>query len=81
MSYLYGVRFAMEENDLILSLREVRFHYLPLFCSPLKVGLGNIPPRLLFNPLALPTKQHCSHRSLFPAQRPVRRPQRHLGDV
>jgi len=24
MSYLYGVRFQMEENDLILSLREVR---------------------------------------------------------
>jgi lanosterol synthase len=23
MSYLYGVRFKMEENDLILSLRQV----------------------------------------------------------
>jgi squalene cyclase len=25
MSYLYGVRFKFEENDLILSLREVKF--------------------------------------------------------
>ena len=25
MSYLYGVRYQMEENDLILSLREVGF--------------------------------------------------------
>ncbi len=24
MSYLYGIRYKMEENDLILSLREVR---------------------------------------------------------
>ena len=24
MSYLYGVRYTMEENDLILSLRQVR---------------------------------------------------------
>ena len=28
MSYLYGVKFKMQENDLILSLREVlRFSY------------------------------------------------------
>lgn len=26
MSYLYGIRFKMEENDLIRSLREVRIH-------------------------------------------------------
>ena len=26
MSYLYGVRYTMEENDLILSLRQVRPH-------------------------------------------------------
>ena len=26
MGYLYGVRFKMEENDLVLSLREVRAH-------------------------------------------------------
>jgi hypothetical protein len=28
MSYLYGIRFKMEENDLICSLREVRIHML-----------------------------------------------------
>ena len=27
MSYLYGVKFQMEENDLILSLREVPIHH------------------------------------------------------
>lgn len=27
MSYLYGIRFKMEENDLIHSLREVYIHY------------------------------------------------------
>ena len=26
MSYLYGIRFKMEENDLIRSLRQVRIH-------------------------------------------------------
>lgn len=26
MSYLYGIRFKMEENDMIRSLREVRIH-------------------------------------------------------
>ena len=31
MSYLYGVRFQMEENDLILSLREVRNLNVPGF--------------------------------------------------
>lgn len=25
MSYLYGIRYKMEENDLVLSLREVRY--------------------------------------------------------
>jgi hypothetical protein len=29
MSYLYGIRFKVEENDLILSLREVRFPLSP----------------------------------------------------
>jgi len=71
MSYLYGVRFAMEENDLILSLREVCICYQQLFRSPLRRWLGNIPPRLLLNPLAIPTKQHRGHRSLFTTQCPI----------
>jgi len=33
MSYLYGVRYQMEENDLILSLREVRIRKVPGFYS------------------------------------------------
>ena len=28
MSYLYGVKYQMEENDLILSLREVRILHM-----------------------------------------------------
>lgn len=34
MSYLYGVRFTMEENDLILSLREVSRHSA-IRCPPI----------------------------------------------
>ena len=57
MSYLYGIRFKMEENDLILSLREVRYiiHYACTWHDTVPF-LGTIHSKLLLNRLAGPTQ-------------------------
>jgi hypothetical protein len=39
MSYLYGIRFKMQENDLIRSLREARITTAGFTFRPLTFGL------------------------------------------
>ena len=56
MSYLYGVRYQMEENDLILSLREVRNLNLPSFLPTKSSVQGIIPGEFLFHQLACSTE-------------------------
>lgn len=44
MSYLYGIRFKMQENDLIRALREARIIVVGLTSRPLTFRLVGIIP-------------------------------------
>ena len=52
MGYLFGVRFKMEANDLILALRQVSPSPLYPFCVLTSVRLGTVHPGLQLHRLA-----------------------------
>jgi len=77
MSYLYGVKFQMEENDLILSLREVFFFFRFLDLHYLMKCIGTLPTKLLLHLLACTTKQCARSRHVRPTLEAIRHAQCH----
>lgn len=70
MSYLYGVRYAIDENPLIISLRSVS--PTSLMHIRTEVYLGTIHRILLFNRLLIQSERYCSSRSLLSSHNTLR---------